>query len=293
VNNEQTPRIRAGSASDRSWIGDNHHDIAKTRIAEETEMPLIDTHAHLTYPGLIERIDEVLANCRAADVTRVISVASDADDGARALALARAHAMIASTAGIHPHQAGKVQPGDIERVAEQLAQPEVVAAGEMGLDYHYDFADRDAQRQVFSQQLEIARACEKPLVIHCREAFADCVELLEAHGYRDRLVVVHCFTGTADEAEQLAQRGWRISFTGIVTFKNSRALQQIARDYPADKLMVETDAPYLTPAPIRQVRPNEPAYVAHTARFLADLRGEDAQALAEQTTTNARNFFGV
>jgi TatD DNase family protein len=256
-------------------------------------MQFIDTHAHLTYPALHERLHEVLANARAAGVCHVISIASDVRDAEAALVIARAHAMVSCTAGIHPHEAGKLQDGDHERIAALLAEPRVVAVGEIGLDYHYDFADRETQRRVFARQLEIATGCGKPLVIHCRQAFNDCLELLEGGGFRDRPVVFHCFTGTADEAEKAARRGWRVSFTGIVTFRNSTDLQAIARDYPANQLMLETDAPYLTPAPIRQVKPNEPAYVAHTARFLAELRGVAVADLAAQTSANARSFFGL
>jgi TatD DNase family protein len=254
-------------------------------------MQLIDTHAHLTYPGLIERIDGVLANARDTGVAHIISVASSASDAESALELARAHPMISSSAGIHPHEAAKVADGDMERIAALLNDPDVVAVGELGLDYHYDFADRPTQQRAFAAQLEIARGCGKPLIVHCREAFEDCITLLEQHGYRDQPVVFHCFTGTADDAAQVASRGWRISFTGIVTFKNSTDLQAIARAYPADQLMLETDAPYLSPVPVRHVRPNEPAHIAHTAAFLAKLRGESLDDLADRTSTNAQAFF--
>jgi TatD DNase family protein len=131
------------------------------------------------------------------------------------------------------------------------------------------------------------------VVIHCRDAFDDCIALLEERGFSDRRVVFHCFTGSARQAELVSRRGWRISFTGIVTFKKARELQVIARDYPADRLMLETDAPYLSPEPVRSVRPNEPAHVVHIGRFLADLRGESAAELAHGTTENARRFFDL
>jgi len=254
-------------------------------------MQLIDTHAHLTHPDLRGDVAAVFERAREAGVAHIITIASDARDAEGALSLARAHAMVSCTAGIHPHEAGKVAGGDLPRIAELLRDPRVVAVGECGLDYHYDFAERDVQRRVFAAQLDIARGAGKPLVIHCREAFDDCAALLEDHGYRDQPVVFHCFTGTADEAARAAQRGWRISFTGIVTFKNSTELQGIARAYPANQLMLETDAPYLSPVPVRNVRPNEPAHVAHTAKFLAELRRVPIDELAAQTTANAVVFF--
>ncbi len=254
---------------------------------------LIDTHAHLTYPGLIERIDEVLGNAAAAGVGRIISIASDVADAERVLDLAKSYGAVHATAGIHPHEAGKAGPDDVDRLAQLWRQPEVVAVGEIGLDYHYDFSDRPTQQRVFEAQLAAAAGTGLPLIVHCREAFDDCIALLEKHSYVNRPVVIHCFTGTPDEARAVAERGWRISFTGIVTFKKSTILQSIARTYLADKLMVETDAPYLAPVPVRHVRPNEPAYVAHTAAFLADLRGEALEALAARTTANARAFFNL
>lgn len=254
---------------------------------------LIDTHAHLTNEALAPRVDEVLANCRKAGVVQVISIASNADDADRCVQLAEREPMVFASAGIHPHDAGKCAAGDVERVRLLLDHPRVVAAGEMGLDYHYDFAERGVQREVFAAQLKMAGEFDLPLVIHCREAFEDCVELLEKHGFRDRRVVLHCFTGTAAEAERVAAMGWRVSFTGIVTFKNSTELQAIARDYPADQLMLETDSPFLSPVPVRHVRPNEPAHVAHVAAFLAELRGVPLAKLAAETTMNARQFFGL
>jgi TatD DNase family protein len=167
----------------------------------------------------------------------------------------------------------------------------VVAVGEIGLDYFYDFADRDTQMRVFGDQLAMAAGRDLPLVIHCREAFDDTIALLEQHGHDNKPVVFHCFTGTKEEAQRVTAHGWRISFTGVVTFKKSTELQEIARVYPAEQLMLETDSPYLSPVPVRHIHPNEPAHVAHTSRFLAALRGENPEALAAQATANTRAFF--
>lgn len=257
-------------------------------------MPLIDTHAHLTYPELSSQIGDVLARCAAVDVDHVITVGTDLADARAALELTgRFPDRVSAAVGFHPHEADKVSEADIAEMAGLWRDPKVVALGEMGLDYHYDFADRTKQRAVFAGQLQAGLGIDKPIVIHCREALDDAVPILLEHGFAGRRVVFHCFTGTAEDAQRIAEHGWRISFTGVVTFKKSAWLQAIARDYPADQLMVETDAPYLSPDPVRGKRPNEPSYVAHTARFLAALRGVSFEALADQTTRNARAFFGV
>lgn len=256
-------------------------------------MELIDTHAHLTYEGLSNQLDAVLARAAEHHVGRIITVASDADDAERCLEIANSHDTVFATAGIHPHEAAKVRSGDYERIARLLTESRVVAVGEIGLDYYYDFADRDTQKRVFAAQLELARSTDLPLVIHCREAFGDCIAALKQYGYSRRRVVFHCFSGTREEAERVAAEGWRISFTGMVTFKKLTELQSIAKTYPFDRLMLETDSPYLSPEPVRHMRPNEPANVHHTARFLAGLRGESVDDLAAQTTANAREFFAL
>jgi len=257
-------------------------------------MGLIDSHAHLTFPELRDRVDEVLLRCREAGVGQVVTVGTDLADATAAVALARHYAgRVFAAIGFHPHEAAKVSDDDLQAMARLWADPLVVAVGEMGLDYHYDFSPRQTQQRVFRSQLELAKASGKPVVIHAREAFEDTVALLVEQGYRDQRVVFHCFTGTVEEAAVIARHGWRISFTGIVTFKNSRALQQIAKAYPAEKMMVETDSPYLSPVPLRSQRPCEPSFVAHTARFLAELRGVPYDQLVEETARNTRAFFGI
>lgn len=263
-----------------------------------TTIRLIDSHAHLTYPGLYDRIDEVRRHCAQAGgatvVDHVITIATDGDEARRSVALAAAHPGFISVAiGIHPHHAAKARDADWATLENLADEPSVVAFGEMGLDYHYDFAPRDTQAEVFRRQLRAAADRDKSIVIHSREAYDDVERILLDHGFRHRRVVFHCFTGTANEARRIADHGWRLSFTGIVTFRNSTQLQAIARDYPSDALMIETDAPYLSPEPVRSRRPNEPAHVAHIARFLADLRGEPLEELARRTRENTIAFFGL
>ncbi len=254
-------------------------------------MPLIDAHAHLTDPHFATDLDAVLARARQAGVEGVITIAQSVADAERAIELARGHQHMWATAGIHPHQAGTVAADDWAQLGTLLEDPAVVACGEIGLDYHYDFADRTKQRDVLRRQIELAAPTELPLVIHCREAFDDVIGLLLEGGFEGKPVVFHCFSATRAEAGRVADRGWRVSFTGVVTYKSAEEVRRVARDYPVDQLMLETDAPYLAPKPLRSRFPNEPANLIHTARFLADLRNQPLDELIEQTAANTRTFF--
>lgn len=195
--------------------------------------------------------------------------------------------------GIHPHEAAKVSERDWLSLSATWGKPEVVAAGEMGLDYHYDFSPRGVQRVVFERQLDLAKQAGLPVIIHCREAHADTVQILAGHGFDHWSVVFHCFSGTPEEAAEIRAHGWWTSFTGVITFKNAAVLQQVVKETPADQLMFETDAPYLSPEPVRKMRPNEPKNLVHTVRFAAQLRGDRFEALAGVSTANARRFLRV
>jgi TatD DNase family protein len=256
-------------------------------------MTLIDSHAHLTFEVLQPDLEGVLSRAQEAGVEHVITIGTSIEDSKRAVDLARTCANVSATVGVHPHEAAKTTEAELAKLAGLVSAPHVIGIGEIGLDYHYDFSDRASQYRVFEAQLELASSQALPLVIHCREAVEDAVPILSAAGFDRRPVVFHCFTGTQAEADRIAEHGWRISFTGIVTFPRSTELQAIAQVYPADQLMIETDSPYLSPVPVRGVTPNEPAHLVHTARFLADLRAESFDALAAQTTTNTRSFFGL
>jgi TatD DNase family protein len=256
-------------------------------------MGLIDSHAHLTDENLIHDVAGVVARAGEAGVDGIITIAQHVADAAQAVDLARAHDNVWATAGIHPHEAGKVKDGDWPGLEALLTEPEVVACGEVGLDYHYDFADRADQKRVFARQLELAAARGLPLVIHCRKAFDDTIGLLAEAGYEGKPVVFHCFSTGPPEARRLADRGWRLSFTGVVTYKSAGGVREVAREYPPDQLMIETDAPYMAPKPLRSRFPNEPANLIHTARFLAELRGQPLEQLVSQTETNTRAFFNL
>ena len=248
----------------------------------------------MTFLELRDQVDSVLAHCTEAGVDRIITIGIDLDDTRSAVRLAERHpGVIHAAGGFHPHEAEKVSEDDLIAMAELWDHPHVVAVGEIGLDYHHNFADRAMQRSIFVRQLELASSRSRPLIIHCREAFDDTIPILLDKGFEGRPVVFHCFTGTSSEALLVAEHGWRISFTGIVTFPKSTWLHRIAKIYPNDALMIETDSPFLSPVPIRGKQPNEPASLLHTARFLAELRGTSIEELTEQTARNTRQFFGL
>ncbi len=255
-------------------------------------MGWIDSHCHLTYEPLLSQLDAVLARAAAADVTGLVTIATDLEDAARALQQCARYQQVHVAAGIHPHEAGKVADDWRRALREIAARPEVVAVGEMGLDYHYDFADRSSQRTVFAEQLGIAAEVGKPIIIHCREAHVDTLSILR-DVQPETPVVFHCFTGTVAEADEILLAGYWISLTGVVTFKKSAELQEVARRLPPDRMMVETDSPYLSPEPLRHVRPNEPAHVVHTARRIAVLRDEPIDAFMERVTANTIRFFNL
>jgi TatD DNase family protein len=259
---------------------------------------LVDSHCHLTYDGLAEQVPDVLARAAAAGVARVITIGTSVPDHAKALALARAHAGVFVALGIHPHHAGETEEGYEAFLENALkGNPKVVALGECGLDYHYDFSPRLLQRGVFLNQLEIARRIGVPVILHVREAHADALAIMKdfctadaAGGLR---FVVHCFTGTPAECEAWLALGAYVGITGIVTYKNADDVRAAAKLIPANRLLVETDAPYLSPEPVRKVKVNEPAHVAHTARYVAELRGISYDELCAATTENVAVLFGA
>jgi TatD DNase family protein len=240
---------------------------------------------------LCDDVAGVVARAREAGVSAMITVGTDAEDAQAAVDLSAAHDGVFAAIGVHPHEAGKATDETFATIRELYDRPGVVAAGEMGLDYHYDFSDRASQHRAFERQVSMALAADLPIVIHSRKSFEDTVSILRAGGCEGRPVVFHCFGGSAEEFAVLDRFGWRGSFTGSVTFKTARSLQALVREYPVERLMIETDSPYLTPEPIRNVKPNEPAYVRHVAEFLAALRAVDARDLAGRLTQNTISFF--
>lgn len=233
----------------------------------------------------------MLRRAAAAGVQQVITVATDPSDWTAALHLAASTDEVYVAAGLHPHEARLADKRAFGTLADLLGQAKIVALGEIGLDYHYEFSTPQQQRLAFASQLELAGRRSLPVVVHCREAFDDTISILEETGMAGQPVVFHCFTGTVEQIRHLLDRGWYISFAGLVTFRSAREVQQAATLVPAERLLIETDSPYLTPEPIRKIRPNEPAHIMHTARFLSHLRGTQLAKLAEICDDNARRFF--
>lgn len=260
---------------------------------------LIDSHCHLDATRFDDDRAQALARARAAGVERMINVGCDLASSQRSLGLAQTHADVFATVGIHPHEAKDVPPGFDDLLVAMAAHPRCVAIGECGLDFHYDHSPRQTQREVFARQIAAARRAHKPLVLHVRpgagpddDAFAESVAILETEGARDVGGVFHCFTGTLAQARRALDLGFLLSMPGVVTFKSAGELPDVARFAPRDRLLVETDAPYMAPHPHRGKR-NEPAFVALTAAFVAEVRGEDRLAFTNATGENARRLFGL
>jgi TatD DNase family protein len=246
---------------------------------------VIDTHAHLT---ALDDAEEAVARARRAGVTRVLTVGTDVADCRRALELAERHEGVDAIVGLHPHEAGSVARRDLDELRELLAHPKAVAVGETGLDWFRDYAPREDQHRLFAAQLALAAELGKPAVIHTRAADED--TLAELAGF-DGTVVLHCFTSPHLLPAAL-ERGWYVSFAGNVTFPKAVDLRLAATEVPADRLLAETDAPYLAPQPVRGKR-NEPAHVVHTLAALAEARGAERAELERQIERNAAECFGL
>jgi TatD DNase family protein len=246
---------------------------------------VIDTHAHL---DALDDVDDSVARARDAGVTRILTVGTTPAGCRRALELAEQHDGVYAILGIHPHEAGTATAADVAEVRELLDHPRAVGVGEMGLDWFRDYAPRDAQFRLFEQELAVAAETGKPAVIHTRAADADTLAALSGF---DGTVVLHCFS-SPHLLEPALERGWYVSFAGNATYKNATDLRLAATQVPADRILAETDCPYLAPQPVRGQR-NEPAYVVHTVAALAQARGEDAAELAAQIDRNAAACFGL
>ncbi|HEX8664111.1 MAG TPA: TatD family hydrolase [Beijerinckiaceae bacterium] len=252
---------------------------------------LVDSHCHLDFPGLSERLPDVLARAKAAGVARMVTISTHVARFARYRALAEAHEGVFFTVGTHPHNAAEEPDAPAAEIVRLSGHPRCVAIGEAGLDYHYDNSPRDVQQRVFRAHIAAARESGLPLVIHARDADEDMISILtEEMGQGTFDAVLHCFSSGRRLAEVGVDLGFYVSFSGILTFRRSDELRAIARGVPPERLLVETDAPYLAPEPHRG-RPNEPAYVAHTAKVLADAVGVSPGALADLTTRNFYRLF--
>lgn len=254
---------------------------------------LVDSHCHLDGDRFADR-DQVLEAARGDGVGLFLTIGTG--DGPPqldcAVRIAEQYADVCATVGVHPHDASKSQDATLDELGRLAAHEKVLAIGEIGLDYHYDFSPRETQKRVFVEQMGLAAELGLPIIIHTREAWDDTLEMLEAHwGPTGLGGVMHCFSGDYEQARRSLDMDFHISFAGILTFSRSHDLRETAARLPLDRLLVETDSPYLTPAPHRKVRRNEPRYVVHTARKLAEVQGVDFEEVAERTTAAFRALF--
>jgi TatD DNase family protein len=254
-------------------------------------MMLVDSHCHLDYYKEEGELDAVVARARAAGVRTMVTIGTKISQFDRVRGIAERYDDVYCTVGIHPHEAASEPEIDVESLVELTRHPKVIGIGETGLDFYYDHSPRDRQAQVFRTHIAAARETGLPLIVHSRDADAETATILEEGAHDDGLRgLIHCFSTTRELSDRAVEIGFLISLSGILTFKNAEQLREIAREIPTDRLLVETDAPYLAPVPYRGKR-NEPAFVAHTARHLAELRGVPPEELAAATTANFRRLF--
>jgi TatD DNase family protein len=255
-------------------------------------MNLIDAHCHLTYEPFAD-IDAVIRRSIDAGVTGWITIGTDLADSQKAVELADRFENMFAAVAVHPHNAKSADQPTIAQIKGLAQSKKVVAIGETGLDLHYDFSTPQQQQNSFLKHLEIAAELNLPVVIHSREAFDETMEILEAHESGLKGLVFHCYSGDIRQAKIVLDKGWYISLTGVVTFKNAETTREVAKYVPLDRLMIETDAPYLSPEPMRKQKVNEPALLIHTARFIAGLRGMELAKFAEAVTNTTKQFFAI
>ena len=259
-------------------------------------MELIDTHCHLTFEQLAGDIENVLERSKSAGVAGWITVGTDSEHNRKVLELAQRFESMYAAIGIHPHDAKDVTSETITELKTLAANEKIVALGEIGLDFHYNFSKQPDQRRAFEAQLQIAHELNLPVIIHCRNAFDETIDILEQFirlNGQLKGVVFHCFGGTAEQARIVLDYGFYISFTGVVTFKNADVARQAAKAVPTDRLMLETDCPYMSPEPMRKQKINEPALMIHTAKFLAELKGIEFEDFVSAVTETSKFFFGL
>jgi len=252
---------------------------------------LVDTHAHLDDRKFDDDREAVIQRALAADVHNIITVGTALESCGAAIAIAQRHAAVYAAVGVHPHDAAKVGPDTLERLLHYASNDRVVAIGETGLDFYRNLSPHDCQKEVFIAHLELARRVKKPVIIHDREAHAETMAILSKHG-QSWQGVLHCFSGDRAMALQAIEMGLYISFAGPVTFQNAHRLQELASELPLERILIETDCPYLAPHPHRGQR-NEPAHVRWVAARIAALRKLSIEQVAEATTENARRLFGL
>ena len=257
-------------------------------------LSLVDSHAHIQGKEYAGEVEAVIARAGAAGIDKIIAVggAGELSSNHDAVALADSYENVYATVGMHPHDAKDVGPEDLKSLRELTVHPKVVAVGETGLDYYYSHSPHGVQRRVFAEFIHLARQTRLPLVVHERDAAQDAAQLLRSEGNGDLRGVIHCFTGNYDAACAYLDLGFYLSFTGIITFKNAEPLRDVARQLPLEKILIETDSPYLTPMPHRGKR-NEPAYVRLVAETLAIVKSVSLEEIGQITSGNVRDLFNI
>ncbi len=255
---------------------------------------LFDTHAHLDQEEFDENRDEVISRASDAGVTRIVCIGTTAAASRKCLEIADRYEGVYAAVGIQPNYVAEATEGDWDEIVRLVKSPRAVAVGETGLDRYWDFTPFEQQQDYFDRHIRLAQQLDLPFVVHMRDCDADIMEMLREARHRGPLQgIMHSFTGDETMAAECVELGLHISFAGMVTFKKSQALRGCAAKIPADRLLIETDSPYLSPEPVRAKKPNEPAHVRHTAECLAQVRGVSLQELARQTTENAKRLFGL
>jgi len=253
---------------------------------------LIDSHCHLDMKDFDKDREMVIERARKEGIVHLVTIGIDVESSRSAVALARRYDFISAAVGCHPHDADGCGDEDLRQLAALAHEPEVVAWGEIGLDYFRNYSLKENQRRIFQAQLELAHEAQLPVIIHDRDAHEEVYAVLEKMGKGDRKGIIHCFSGDMDMAEAFIALGYYISIPGTVTYKKAVQIKEVAAKIPLDRMLVETDAPFLAPVPRRGKR-NEPGLLIHTAREIAQLRGISFETVAEQTTRNARTLFGL
>ena len=258
-------------------------------------MDLIDSHAHIDFPQFADDREAMLVRARDAGVGTLLAIGTGPGPEKldAALPFAEQHDWIYTSVGIHPHEAKEVTPQHLDELARLAEHPKVIAWGEIGLDYFYDHSPRDVQATVFRSQMELAHTAKLPIIIHCRDAWDDCLALIEQHWRPTGLAgILHCFTGTLDHAKRGLDMGFLISFAGNSTYPKTQNIREVAKEIPLDRMLIETDSPFLAPQPYRGKR-NEPAYVVEVAKTLATVRNLAPEEIAAATAANFRRLFRI
>lgn len=251
---------------------------------------LFDSHAHLDDEKFDSDRDFVIENLKNEGISLYINVGADMKSSENSIKLAEKYDFIYAAVGVHPHDSENMTEADLAEIEKMLAHKKVVALGEIGLDFYYDNSPRDIQRYWFKKQLELAKKTDMPVIVHCRDAIGECIEIIKESGIKKG--VMHCFSGSPESAEVLLRLGWYISFSGSVTFKNAKNLQKAAEIVPIEKMFIETDSPYLSPEPVRGKR-NNPANVKYVAQKIAEIKNMTFDDVAQVTKENAKIFFNI